>query len=226
MPDNDRAAGWASSGAIPTRSLVGEALPAVPLASWGVSGESSPSSRLIESAVPRSDFSERHSRVIAASSERVWEALTDLRVGDLPMTRVLMRLRAGGRNLLGPPEANALAALPPREVARREPKEVLLGLWLPVRRHARKGVTDVEQMRPRSLDELAATCPPGWARVGMDFHLVPLADTTRLESETRIAVPDRRTRRVFAAYWYAIRAGSGLIRREILHAVARKAERP
>jgi hypothetical protein len=48
--------------------------------------------------------------------------------------------------------------------------------------------------------------------------------TTRLTTETRVAATDRRTRLLFGVYWTAIRPGSGLIRREMLGAVARAAE--
>jgi len=44
-------------------------------------------------------------------------------------------------------------------------------------------------------------------------------------TETRVAVEDRSARRRFAVYWAVIRFGSGLIRRDLLRAVRRRAER-
>ncbi len=45
-----------------------------------------------------------------------------------------------------------------------------------------------------------------------------------MPTETRVMATDARTRLRFAGYWLLIRAGSGLIRRDILRAVAQRAE--
>ncbi len=60
---------------------------------------------------------------------------------------------------------------------------------------------------------------------GINFVLCPDADGTRLTTETRVLATDARTRARFRLYWLLIRAGSGLTRRDLLHAVARRAER-
>jgi len=65
---------------------------------------------------------------------------------------------------------------------------------------------------------------PGWAKTAFDFVLEPDAGGTRLTTETRITATDARARLLFGIYWAAIRAGSGLIRRDMLRAVARTAE--
>jgi hypothetical protein len=80
--------------------------------------------------------------------------------------------------------------------------------------------------RPPVLDAagLRELAEPGWVKVGYDFVLDGREGTTRLTTETRVAATDRRTRLLFGVYWTAIRPGSGLIRREMLGAVARAAE--
>jgi hypothetical protein len=40
-----------------------------------------------------------------------------------------------------------------------------------------------------------------------------------LTTETRVLGTDRRTRRLFAVYWFVIRGGSGLIRRVWLRGI-------
>lgn len=45
-----------------------------------------------------------------------------------------------------------------------------------------------------------------------------------LTTETRVAVEDPGARRRIAVYWAVIRVGSGLIRRDVLRAVRRRAE--
>jgi hypothetical protein len=56
------------------------------------------------------------------------------------------------------------------------------------------------------------------------FELEALGDGTRLSTETRVQPTDTAAR-AFRPYWWAIRAGSGLIRRDVLRAVRRRAER-
>jgi hypothetical protein len=79
---------------------------------------------------------------------------------------------------------------------------------------------------PPQLDAAAlrAWSQPGWIKVGMEFRLEPTPAGTLLRTETRVLAMDPRTRRVFAAYWFFIRAGSGAIRREVLRVVAHRAE--
>ena len=52
------------------------------------------------------------------------------------------------------------------------------------------------------------------------FALEPTAGATRLVTETRVEATDARIPPCVRVYWLLIRAGSGLIRREMLRAVA------
>ncbi len=79
-------------------------------------------------------------------------------------------------------------------------------------------------LQPATAAELARPLPDGWVRVGMDFRLHELAAGTRLATETRVVATGPHARRVFRLYWFAIRAGSGITRREMLTAIARRAE--
>ena len=45
-----------------------------------------------------------------------------------------------------------------------------------------------------------------------------------MTTETRVTATDARTRARFGLYWLFMRAGSGLIRHDMLRAVARRAE--
>jgi len=58
----------------------------------------------------------------------------------------------------------------------------------------------------------------------MEFRLEPGPAGTLLSTETRVLATDPKTRRNFAAYWFVIRPGSSVIRRELLKVVARRAE--
>lgn len=63
---------------------------------------------------------------------------------------------------------------------------------------------------------------PGWAKMALNFRV----SAGELTTETRVQLTDQRSRRAFARYWLLIRPFSGLIRREWLAAIARRASRP
>jgi hypothetical protein len=177
---------------------------------------------LLDQAVPSWDVRERHHRDIAAPVETVWRAVLDLTVGELPVTHALMRVRTLGRVPPGAHDRRLVDALPPGEVARREPTELLFGLVSPT--SWRKPMSAGPALQPATTAELARALPDGWVRVGMDFRLHEVAAGTRLATETRIVATGPRARRVFSLYWLAIRAGSAATRREMLRAIARRAE--
>ncbi len=79
---------------------------------------------------------------------------------------------------------------------------------------------------PPALDAagLQAFGDPGWVKVGFDLVLEPDDRGTRLTTETRVTATDAGTRARFGVYWLFIRVGSGLIRRDMLRAVAHRAE--
>ncbi len=171
----------------------------------------------LDDIIPAAHFSERHRRLVAAEPERVWAALQELRTSDLPVTRRLMAIRALARSeppkrILDDPPVPALAADPPRSI-------VAGGVMQPWKRGG--------GAEPPALDApaLRAFADPGWVKCGVDFVLTPHPAGTLLTTETRVAATDPRTRRRFGLYWLLIRAGSGLIRRELLLATARAAER-
>jgi hypothetical protein len=65
---------------------------------------------------------------------------------------------------------------------------------------------------------------PGAAVGAMDFRLEEVPGGILVSTETRVAIEDPASRRRFAVYWFVIRIGSGLIRRDLLRAVRRRAE--
>jgi hypothetical protein len=73
--------------------------------------------------------------------------------------------------------------------------------------------------------EFVAFDRPGYAKVATNFLLLEQDSDTRIETETRVLATDSRGRQGFARYWRLIRPGSGAIRRALLRAIARRAER-
>jgi hypothetical protein len=68
---------------------------------------------------------------------------------------------------------------------------------------------------------------PGQAKGAMNIRLEPLGDgRTLLATETRVWCSDHRARLLFGIYWTLIRVPSGLIRVDMLRAIARRATEP
>ncbi|HEV2033363.1 MAG TPA: hypothetical protein VGU71_04070 [Candidatus Dormibacteraeota bacterium] len=178
--------------------------------------------RAIDGVLPEYQFVERHRIVVHASREAVWRALHEVGAGELVITRVLFGLRtlparvagARPRSNHGPflqgPFLAALLGSGFKLLAETPAHELVLGtsgrFWeLRVRRHSQPD--------------------PGAAVAAMEFRLDATQGGIILTTETRVAVEDRAARRRFAVYWAAIRPGSGLIRRDLLRAVRKRAER-
>jgi hypothetical protein len=190
--------------------------------------------------MPVYDVVERHRTAVRAAPEHVFDAIRTADLAGDPITRTLFAVRAL------PAAAFALARSPKaaldawsdrrgtrhrrrhlidferagfRIVAEHPPEELVIGLlgkfWTPS-----GGVhPDV------SAAHFAAGPPPGYALAGWNFVVVPEgAGGTELRTETRVwCAPDARAR--FRVYWLLVRPGSGVIRRSMLRAIRREAER-
>jgi hypothetical protein len=164
---------------------------------------------LLDRIVPRWDVRERHRIEVHAPPERVFAAIRETTLAEMPLTRVLFRLRGLSAKRAG----RLLDQLPSSfEVLAEEPdRELVLGgigqPWKP--------------LGGRSLRaDFVSFDEPGFAKMAMTFRL----DGPTLWTETRVQVTDAASRRRFLVYWVAIRAGSGLIRRSMLKAIKRRAE--
>jgi hypothetical protein len=177
----------------------------------------------LDRLLPSYHHRERHSRHIAASPPDVWDAVERVRWSELALARPLLALRALPARLTGstPPwqqPGPIVDNLPIARLAEEPGRElVFAGALRPWRRG---------EAPPPALDRnhFPRFAEPGWVKVAMDIRLAREGDGTRLSTETRIQATDRRARRAFAAYWLLVRPGSGLVRRELLRAIARRAE--
>ena len=173
----------------------------------------------LDAWLPEFDFSEHHETRVAAPPRRVWTSLTTLDVGGLTVVRVLMGLRTMRLRTRRPVRLRELLGGAFTLLAEDPPVEIILGVtgrfW-----SLGGSIEPTERARFREPP------PPGTARAAWSFTLEPdSAGATRLATETRIRCADADTRRAFGRYWRLIRPGSGWIRREILRAVRRDAER-
>lgn len=182
--------------------------------------------RLLDEYLPEYDVRSRYARPIDAPPDAVADALRGVEQRELPLMRVLMGIRGlpklvTGEGTLMPPAANALDAVVAAgfTVLGEREHEVAVGtvgeFWKPV-------------SRPTALpspEEFAAFHAPGYAKGAMDFMVVPLDGGSVLTTETRVQACDDAARRSFLRYWRVISLGSGLIRHELMGAVAKRAER-
>jgi hypothetical protein len=179
----------------------------------------------IDELLPAPHFRERHERRVAAPPAAVWEAVQELRLRDLALSRTLMGVRMLPARLAGRSEATRivdgrLLDEGPVNVLASDPDHAVLG----------GGVMQPWKLtggdEPPALDvpALRAFSEPGWVKVGFDFVIEPTGAGSRVTTETRVTATDARTRARFGLYWLFVRAGSGLIRRDMLRAVAQRAE--
>jgi hypothetical protein len=194
----------------------------------------------LDRLMPAFDHRERHTTTCDAPLRVVWDALHELSVDELRTARALTSARSLVSRVLGrtdevasaaPEGPNpatrtgtrpALEAFAPRVVLEEEPREVVLA---DVADYAgaivrRPDIPRGDLLAFVTFDE------PGWSKVVMNFRLDPEpTGGTRISTETRVLSTDPRTRLRFRLYWLAVRAGSGLVRRDILAAVKDRATR-
>ncbi len=177
----------------------------------------------LDDVLPAPHFSERHGRHIDAEPQAVWDALLALRLGDLPLSRALtsvrmLPIRLAGRTSPGGMRGSFLEEGPLPLLASDPPRLAVAGAAIQPWK-----LTSGYDFPPLDAAGLRDFSEPGWAKSGFDFVLTPENGGTRLTTETRVTATDARTRAIFGLYWAAIRAGSGLIRRDMLRAIALRA---
>jgi hypothetical protein len=173
---------------------------------------------ILDRLLPAYDFRTRYTRRIAAPPNAVWDALHAVTAAEIPITRLLMSVRTAGRSRMSGRLAG-IASMP--DLGRDEGREAVKGQ---VAKYWRLRATPgPEETNDPAV--FAAFAEPGWAKGAMSFQLTAIAEGTLLAAETRVRLTDPAGRRAFAPYWFLIQAGgAGLIRLELLRAVARRAE--
>jgi hypothetical protein len=170
---------------------------------------------LIDQAMPAYDRRELHRRTIDAPPDAVWDAVHGLTGDQLRLMRLLVGMRTLGRRREngGGTVLEGFRRMGFRVIAEDPGRELVIAgigrFWEPS-----GGLRRVE-----GAEQFAAFDEPGYAKVAFNFVL----EDGELSTETRIAGTDDRARRRFRLYWLLIRPGSGLIRREWLGAIAKRA---
>jgi hypothetical protein len=166
--------------------------------------------RQLDAYLPEHEFAERHAIDVEAAPDRIDAAVRAVHADDLPLVRLLLRIRLLGRR----PESRPFVAIGlPLEDAPGE--GLVLGLTGQFWR-----IRGAPLPRPTSREEFLAYDRPDVCKAVIDFRI----DGGRLTTETRVHVGDPAARRKFARYWLVVRPFSGLTRIAFLRAVRREAE--
>jgi hypothetical protein len=186
---------------------------------------------LLHTLLPAYDFCERHSTTVRSDVTQLYRMLREITPAELPLFRRLMALRGlpglltgqrGGRHFdLAIPLLSQVVGRAFVVVGDVPNHELVLGtigqFWKPL---------GGESCTFNSSREFQAFNEPGFAKAAINFVLEQEGERRcRVSTETRVRCTDAAARRKFLFYWFVIRAGSGLIRREFLRALRRRAER-
>jgi hypothetical protein len=188
---------------------------------------------LIDQFLPEYGFAERHEIEVRAPGEAVFAAIRRADLGAALPVRFLLGLRALPGALLGFPRglrelgSHLTASLRLGDfekqgftiLAEAPAHELVLGL---------EGRFWTARGCLRRVDARTFRLPqaPGTARAVWNFVVHEVSPgLTRLSTETRVRCADLMSHRRFGAYWLLIRPWSGLIRRYMLRAIRREAER-
>ena len=170
---------------------------------------------LLDQVMPAYDRREVHSRQTTAAPADLWAAIHNLRPDDLPLMRALMSVRTLGRRV-GSGDRTVLEGFERmgfRRLAEERDRELVLAgigqFWRPA-----GGLREVT-----GKEQFLAFEEPGYAKAAFNFRITE----GEISTETRIAGTDAQSQRLFGLYWLLIRPGSGLIRREWLRALDRRA---
>lgn len=181
---------------------------------------------LIDEFLPEWEFREQHSRRIDAPADQVRQALLGLTLRDLPFSGFMLGLRhlpsylaarkRPGR--LDLPLIERFVGFGFVELANTEHELVLgvAGQFWRVRE---------DMVLLSSAEAFVRFDEPGFAKGAINFCITDDGDSVLLSTETRVHATDEQARRSFRPYWVPVRAIGGLMRSEMLWAVARRTRR-
>ncbi len=170
---------------------------------------------LLDDVCPRWHFRERHEIRLDAPEATVMAAVEAMTWRDAPVASFLITLRGLGRLRIAP-DRTVIGDMTARGftvLSRDETELVIGGLSGVVGGQGAVPIRDRPAQQFRTFDE------PGHVKIATNFR----AGGGLLTTETRVWCTDAAARRRFRAYWTLIRPFSGLIRREWLRAIRRRA---
>jgi hypothetical protein len=180
----------------------------------------------LDEFVPLYQFHEVHSVPVAASRERVYQAIKSVTAKEILFFRTLTWVRRLGRpgpeGILNTPEQQPLLEVATRTsfllLAEEPNREIVVGTLV----LAPPGWQPRSQPTPEDFKAVQA---PGFALAAMNFRVEEIGpNACQVTTETRVFATDASAGRTFARYWRVIYPGSALIRRMWLRAIQQRAE--
>ncbi|QGM47202.1 hypothetical protein [Methylocystis heyeri] len=172
---------------------------------------------LADQFLPRRQFRERHEALVAAPPSAILAVVPGLSAADDPVIRSLIAIREAPARWMGQAPTQPFGLHRFTLLGQNE-REISFGLC------GRFWRADYGLFPIPDGASFIGFAQPGVPKLLMSFAVQDIGgDASRLATETRVFCPDRRALFAFAPYWFAIRAGSGLIRRRMLEAIARRA---
>ncbi len=177
---------------------------------------------LLDDAMPEYQFYEKHSARIHARPDQVLQAVRESTFGDMKCMATLLRIRASALHI-----RDTGASLQNRRVldtfaasgyitGGNEHEVVMFG---GANARAKRG------LGVRTLQEFTDYRVPGAVKMAYNFTVEDAGGGwTTLSTETRVLTTDDLTRRGMGRYWRLIVPGSGLLRRQWLDAIKKRAE--
>ena len=182
-----------------------------------------PKTRLDE-IMPDYQFSERHSVRVHAGPAQVMQAVRHSTFGDMKSLATLLKIRATA--LRAPAHESDVFSQDKRildlfsasgYVTGGSDHEIVTCGGANVRAH--------DNLKPTTLQEFANYHEPGAVKMAFDFYAQDEGGGwSTLTAETRVLATDDLTRSGMGRYWLLIVPGSGLLRRQWLDGIKRRAE--
>jgi hypothetical protein len=180
----------------------------------------------IDEWMPRWQVGERHTIAIAAPPEKVFAAIHDVRADEILLFQTLTAIRrcgqVGPENILNAPEKKPLLDVATETtfvlLDNDVPREIVIGSVIAAPR------AELISGRPGPA-LFRKTLRPGVVLATMNFMVTPNEAGATVTTETRVYANSPAALRRFGIYWRLIHAGSDLIRRMWLRAIALRAEK-
>ena len=177
---------------------------------------------VLDDAMPEYQFSERHSARVHAQREQAMQSVRLATFGDMESLDTLLKIRAAalrihdtGSSLHDLRVLDAFAAS--GFLTGGSEHEVVMFAAMNVRTKRRP--------EERTLQEFADYREPGALKMAFNFDVEDAGDGwSTVSTETRVWALDDSTRRGMGQYWRLIVPGSGLLRRQWLEGIKRRAE--
>ncbi len=188
----------------------------------------------LENWMPRWDVRSAHQVVVAASQDRVYQALISSDLSRNPILAALMALRAIPALLFSPRTTWTSWRTLSSAGTARPTRNLLSGAFVQLEATPPSGIVLGLTGRFWSLagglvttdpDTFRDPVPPGMARAVWSFEIDPVAlASSRLRTETRVLCADPASRARFLRYWGLIHRGSAVIRWALLRQIKSAAE--